>query len=326
VKTTPRIRGSVSGRWTSKTTVAQKRADPRIEDLSREFRKQGLPTLAAGFETSNLSAKALLRFLRSLISAFGHGARGVWNNKGDIVVSAAGQTAVVFAILLFSFATSEVWEFFAKIGQARFAVVLAVFVVLGLVILLMTLDRQLGEVFRVSTRRSAKELRELGGERAVALSKDFPVPDDRRDTPFRLNWRQQMNVRIVLFSPLFTIFALVGLFSFLFFVGLGVALVDEPLTKTLTTGSPYSPRAHAAGGFIVTEPLLRVAAFLSVVAAFAFAIEVLTKRELKEDLINEDCKNVKRLVALWVFYKAAIDRSGQASPSPQTSPSQASSP
>jgi hypothetical protein len=301
--------------------VTQTPIKETIDELRREFRDQGLPTLAEGFETSAVPGRAFLEFVGSLASAFAHGVRHVWKDKGDILASAAGRAAVVFAALVFSFSSSEVWQFFAKIETGRFFLVLGVFVLFGLWILWVTLNQELSAVFRVATRTPAKELQALGGDPAVWLCREFPVDDERRDTMFRLNWRQQTNVRIVLFAPLVTIVGLVGIFSCLFFIGLGLALVDEPLTTTLTTGGTTVLSADAwrgvsigEGDFVLTAPLVRVSAFLGAVTAFAFTLDVLTNRDLKKKLIQDDSTNAKRLVAAWVYYKAWHDANGEKMP------------
>ena len=130
---------------------------------------------------------------------------------------------------------------------------------------------------------------------------------------FRLNWRQQINIGLILSVPLFVIAALVTVIMFVIFTVFGLFAIDETLTSdwiTPASGAREEPNVWYSFSLLgqqysVSEELVRVSIFVASVAALSFTNTAVRDPELREKLVTPKCEHLRHLVAAWVFYRNA---------------------
>jgi hypothetical protein len=274
-----------------------------LADLVADARRQLaheklLPTLAHAEEDSLSSA------LRVAVS-----------NTRDLLQLSAARTVttglslapLVLAIILFLFVNPDLWELLGSLPFARFSAFFALFAVGTLAIALLMLLPELSNTLRSSTRAPRADVEARATKTAVGrklIDATSPLPDSRRRKEFRLTTPQQVNLFLILVTPLLFIIAVVDTLWFIAFVVLGFVAIDRELTEEWTTVESVSLLV-SSGDLVVTEPLIRVAATLAVLAGLTFAAEVLRDRELRKRLVENDCSDMAKWIAVWVYCKHA---------------------
>jgi hypothetical protein len=292
--------------------------DDAIRRAKRELKEALLPTLADPDDGRLLPATrigGLLAAIGGLLAAtrigVSRGAQAVHRDWRRIVTAGLSHAPLVLAIILFLFITAEVWEFFGKMGRDRFFVVLGLFAVgvTGAIIAAIWDDKS--KAVEVATRSGDCDLRKRAYEtmsgRELIDALPSPVQEDRRNTDFGLTGAQQWNVLVVFASPFLFIVLFVAFVWFVAFLVLGFVGVDLALTQSWTKSADVSPllQVGIVGQNVVTEPLLRVAGVLAVLAGLTFVVEVIRTKELREELVEVPCEKMSNLIALWVWCKYA---------------------
>jgi len=265
--------------------------DIAVEAAENELRAQALPSLvddAGGFWSA-------------CWIALKHGVTSVRAQLGRVLGTGARHAPIVLAVLMFLFVTAETWEFFGMLSAGRFAFVLVLLALLTLASSLLVIDQELSAVFRTATRAEPDRLARLastqpGGSTLVRLV-PMPVAAQRMNPAYRLSKGQQWNIRAVMAAPLAAAGLLVATLVFLFFVLLGFLALDPALVEKWTGQGDDNPA--------VIWPVIKVAAVLAAFAWFTLAVEFLRDDGLKTKLIGDDCRQMKRWVALSTYCRAA---------------------
>jgi hypothetical protein len=237
------------------------------------------------------------------------GVQAVWQDKWRIVRTGLSHAPLVLAIILFLFITAEVWEFFGAMGRDRYFVILGLFAIGVIGALIVAIWGQKSKAVEVATRSGSADLEERAGRTSTGPTlieaTRPPVPEDRRNTDFKLTGVEQWNVLVVFASPFLFIVLFVALVWFLAFLVLGFVGVDLALTKSWTKLNDVSPLIELGliGENVVTEPLLRVGGVLCVLAGLTFVVEVIRTTELSKELLEDPCEEMSNLIALWVYCK-----------------------
>jgi hypothetical protein len=165
---------------------------------------------------------------------------------------------MIFSVVLFL--TTEMWQVFSEVPAVSLGMLAALFVILGTSFLVARLP---GEV------RSLE--REAGGE----------GPGLQR--------RQLLNVGLVMFVSQALQVLLVSLAVGVFFVAIGVLVVDaEVLRSWIGTGGNVLVTFHFLGhDRILTEELLRVSGALAAFTGLYFAISMLTDEVYRREFLDE---------------------------------------
>lgn len=207
---------------------------------------------------------------------------------------------LLLALLIVLFVTSESWQFFGRIEDARFGFVMVLFGIAATIVL------------------------------AVGL---FPRIDDAAgegEPPVPAAARRQARVRLLVRLLFET--AVVGAIIFGVFFLLGLVAVDRELTETWSQRSddetlrvfdldallPWNRegdvdiKAYEAAGVFFSEPLLRLSALLGAFAALTFAVELVSDETLRNEIVEKRVGEYEQAVAAW--------RAAATAPPPRTAP------
>lgn len=174
------------------------------------------------------------------------------------LIATAIPLLAIFALL--SFTTQELWEIFSTMEAAIYAVIIGLFVLLGLGFLVARIPRE------------ARQLEADAGEGSPPLRR-----------------RQLMNVGLVMLVSQAAQVLIVSITIGVFFAVFGLLAIDESV-RTEWIGSP----GHTLVEFDflgehleVTSQLLRVAGGLAAFSGFYFAISMLTDSTYREEFLTE---------------------------------------
>ena len=190
--------------------------------------------------------------------------RWVFGRLAQQVRSAFGLVATAVPLLaifaLLSFTTEELWVIFARMDATIYAVIIGMFVLLGLAFLVARIPRE--------TRR-------------IETEAGVDSPPLRR--------RQLMNVGLVMLVSQALQVLIVSVTIGVFFAVFGVLAIDDSV-RTDWIGSPgHTLIAFDFGGerLEVTTQLLRVSGGLAAFSGFYFAISMLTDSTYREEFLTE---------------------------------------
>lgn len=185
------------------------------------------------------------RFAGQLRSAFG-------------LISTAVPLLAIFALL--SFTTEELWVIFSSVDFDTYAVIIGMFVGLGLLFLVARIPRE------------ARRLEADAGEGSPPLSR-----------------RQLMNVGLVMLVSQTLQVLIVSITVGAFFTAFGVLAIDADIRREwLGTAGDTVFSFHLLGeDFQVTEELLRVAGGLAAFSGFYFAISMMTDSTYRGEFLTE---------------------------------------
>lgn len=192
------------------------------------------------------------RFAGQLRSAFG-------------LIAKAVPLLAIFALL--SFTNQEAWQIFSGVNREIYAVIVALFVLLGAGFLLVRIPRE------------ARRLEHEAGIEAPPLK-----------------GRQLVNVGLVMFTSQAVQVLLVSLAVGLFFAVFGLLAINDEV-RASWIGSPGEELFgfHLFGEDLeVTEELLRVSGGLAAFSGFYFAIAMLTDSTYRQEFLDELGEEMRR--------------------------------
>ncbi len=211
-------------------------------------------------------------------------------------------------LLLFTvalFVNGDVWQVASTLTGGLFAVVLALFVILGVAFLMIRLPAELG--------RLRDQLR---GSELVTACVGTPVEQeaaamavDREIAEVPLSRRQLGNVLLVLFFSQAVQVLLVTVSVAVFFFGFGlVAIRPEALVAWLGEVDPQVLAEWTVFGteLQVTGALLKVAGFLGTLSGFYFTVYVITDSTYREEFFTAIIGEVRQSLAVRNVYLALI--------------------
>jgi len=234
--------------------------------------------------------------------------------RGIGQLAAFGNVAVRALPLLLMFTTflfinAEVWQVAGTLDGPVYLVVLAMFVALGALFLLSRLPRLLQGVDAFATWHDVGEAATeppaaAAVYLAVALDPDAPPP------PSALRGRQRFNVALVGLFPQAMQVALAAITITVFFVGFGVAAIPAATAASWTQTDVHTLVTwHVAGrDLALTEPLIRVSAFLGAFTGMYFTVVLSTDATYREEFAEDTAPGLRGALAVRRLYRAALTR------------------
>jgi hypothetical protein len=215
------------------------------------------------------------------------------------VVSLLGRALPMIALLVtFLFLTQEVWQTAGSLVGPTYWVAVLLFPLVGVSFLLSRVPRDVG---------SLNDFTDVDGDAFNELVAPTPIAPvavpPEAGTPAPLGRREWINVGLVsLFSQGIQIL-LVSLVIGLFFVLLGLLLVNEKTTLAWS-GSVNVLATLDAGNsqLVVTEQLLRVAGFLTAFSGLNFTVYLLTDQTYREEFRTEVVGELRQAFAVRAAY------------------------
>jgi hypothetical protein len=216
---------------------------------------------------------------------------------------------LLLLFMTFLFVNAEVWQVAGTLYGAPYAIVLALFFLLGAVFLLSRLPALMRAQ---NTFASWAEIVALVRATnvvpdefvvAVAGADDEPVSFDR---PML---RQRFNVGLVaLFSQAIQITATV-LAMFAFFVVFGTLAISPETAAGWVGTATVNELAEVTidgGRLVLTEPLLRVAGFLAVFAGMYFTVVLSTDATYRDEFSEDIGPELRQTLAMRRLYRRAL--------------------
>jgi hypothetical protein len=200
-------------------------------------------------------------------------------------------------VTFFLFFTGELWQLMNHLAWLRLVLVLLLF---AAVTVLATGARLRGEIDRV--------VQDLSAARLAAACAGTPLEASVADsvaTPAPLTARQETNVLFVLATRQLIQAAVVGLGLFIFFVVLGLIIVDREIASIWIGGEPQR------SDWIPFMPvaLFRAAVLLAGFGSMYFAITTMIQTEYRREFFEPVIGDVERALAVRAVY---LDRQATA--------------
>jgi hypothetical protein len=212
---------------------------------------------------------------------------------------------LVVLFVTFIFLQNEAWQITADLHGAYYWMVLAVFLVVGMLFAVIRLPREIGELARFESWEALLvRVRETPAE-PLARRVSAPVTA----TP-PLSRRQWGNVGLVVLFSQFLQLVLVSSMVFVFLLLFGMVVATKPIVAEFVGHGPHVLATLDLWDrqMVVTEELLRVTGFLAVFSGFYFLVSSLTdatyRGEFLEDIMNE----MRRSLGVRAVYLAALDK------------------
>jgi hypothetical protein len=221
----------------------------------------------------------------------------------EAIVSLLARALPMIALLVtFLFLTQEVWATAGVLDGAPYWLAALLFPLVGTVFLIARLPRDIGELNRFDARDELASLID-GTPIAAATDVDFEGCE-----PPPLGRREWGNVGLVaLFSQGVQI-AIVSVLIGLFFVVLGLLLVDESATQTFAGQvKVLATLSLGARDLVVTEELLRVAGFLTAFSGLNFTVYLVTDPTYRAEFREEVVSELRQAFAVRAVYRAHLD-------------------
>jgi hypothetical protein len=227
----------------------------------------------------------------------------------EVVTLFVRALPLLLLFVTFLFLTNEVWQVSSGLVGPFYWIVLAGFVVVGILFSVIRVPREVGRLAQYRSWDHVVE--EVRGTPAESLV-DGVDPVRAQDEAPELSRREWGNIGlVVLFSQGLQV-ALVSVMLFSFLVVFGVVVVTEPITEGFLGRAPDVLVTIDLWGrtMVVTEELLRVAGFLTAFSAFYFTVSVLTDDAYRSEFLDEIVDEVGRALAVRVVYFATLIQLG----------------
>lgn len=206
---------------------------------------------------------------------------------------------LLLLVITFLFVNAEVWQVAGRLTGVPYAVVVGLFVVLGVLFVLSRIPGLINELAAFDDWASVTDL--AAGTPAANLAPPAtPRPLDR------LGGRERLNLGLVtVFNQALQI-TFVALTVFGFFVLLGWLAIPPDTVAIWVAGDP-NPLA-GSGKHVVTEELLRVAGFLAAFTGMYFTVVLSTDSTYREEFAEDVAPQIRQALAVRALYRAALDR------------------
>jgi hypothetical protein len=194
-------------------------------------------------------------------------------------------------VTFFLFFTGELWQLMNRLSWGRLVLVLALF---AAVTVLATSARLRGEIERVEHDLSDQRLAAACAGTPLAALKSMPHPPP----PPPLTARQETNLLLVLATRQLIQAAVVGLGLFLFFVVLGLIIVERETAEVWIGAEPQRSALFP----LVPAALPRAAALLAGFGSMYFAITAMTQEGYRHEFFEPVISDVERTLAVRAVY------------------------
>ncbi len=221
---------------------------------------------------------------------------GVFGRQIEALVSLLAHALPMLALLVtFLFLTNEVWQTAGTIVGPTYWIAVGLFALVGVLFVVVRLPRDIGALNNFDDAGAFAAL--------VRPTPIAPVAPPLAERPPPLGKREWGNVGLVaLFSQGVQIL-LVSLLIGVFFVLLGLLLVNEATTRD------WAGEAHVLAtltlgkrDLVVTEELLRVAGFLTAFSGLNFTVYLLTDETYRQEFRDEVVGDLRQSFAVRAAY------------------------
>jgi hypothetical protein len=236
--------------------------------------------------------------------------RWAWGRLGEqlgaLIRLMVRALPLLLLFVVFLFLTPELWEVAASLNAPFLALAIGLFVVLGVLFIVVRTPEEVSQLGHFEDPHECAELIQ-----ATPASGLGPLGPDDAAPP--LTRRQWGNIGLVmLFSQgLQILFVSVMIGVFLIAFGL---IVVTPETATVWVGRDVHllvDRRLWGRQVGLSAELLQVAAFLSAIAGFSFALSLLTDKAYRDEFLRDVVREVRQALAVRVLYlRARAERSG----------------
>jgi hypothetical protein len=270
-----------------------------------------LPSIAFGQPGDGLQAALEgLAVLAVIYAATSYGLLPMLRWAGEWVVDQIPVVAnllvralsLVLLIVTFFFVNAEVWQVMGTLGGLPYLFTVGMFVLLGAGFALSRMRSLIGDVEAFTTWDEVGEL--VRGTPAERLGR----PAGGHPDPPPLRRRQRLNVGLVAaFSQAIQV-TVVVLGVMMFFVLFGFLAIPETTMAAWTADESVHvlARAHLSGReLVVTEELLRVAAFLAAFTGLHFTVVLSTDQAYREEFRDEAQAEIRQVFAVRAAYLAS---------------------
>jgi hypothetical protein len=212
--------------------------------------------------------------------------------------NAVASTPLIAAIVIV-FLSGDSWKVLGQGFDWQFAVLLAFFLVLSLLIVLSASG--LRAFFAAAGQFAGAEAGDAPiGPLVTALDQAAAGPPG--DPPFSIPGA--VNVAVVYLGIVIANLLLVGMLVVAALVLVGVVRVNAALTRTLS-GRPPHILVPLPAGMVVTQELLSLALTLGGLAILSFVVVNLPKRQDREDFVDTATLGLRRVLYAYGVYQAA---------------------
>lgn len=226
---------------------------------------------------------------------------------GDLFGLMVRALPMLLLFVVFLFWASESWQVAASLDGPFMAIVVGLFVALGVAFVVSRIPREVGALARFDSWDEVVSLVAATPAAGLAAAMAPPVAP----TP-PLSRRQWGNIGlVVLFSQGLQV-AFTSLIIGTFLVALGLAAVTPETARAWTGGDLHVLLRGTLWGrpVALTAELLQVSGLLASVAGFSFTLSLLTDSAYRKEFLEDVLGEVREAFAVRAVYLAALGRAG----------------
>lgn len=250
---------------------------------------EGIIILAIIYVTTSYAVLSLIRWA----------ARRTLTQISAVVGLVARALPLLLVFTAVIFLAPEIWQVAGTSVGIVYIFTLSIFFVLGALFVLSRIPTITRGLSTFATWTEVREL--LPGTPAAAID----VPADGEPPAFQLSGRQRFNAGLVaVFSQALQI-TLVSVLLSAFYIVFGLLAISEAITTSWTTASDVHVLLtfHLDGRtLVITEPLLRVAGFLSAFTGMYFTVVLSTDATYKEEFAQDVEPQIRQALAVRAAY------------------------
>jgi len=213
---------------------------------------------------------------------------------------------LLLLFVVFLFLTPELWEVAASLNAPFLGLAIGLFVVLGVLFIVVRTPEEVSQLSHFDDPAECAELVEATP--AAALG---PLAPDAAPPP-PLTRRQWGNIGLVMLFSQGLQILFVSVMIGVFLVAFGLIVVT-PQTATVWVGRDVHllvDRRLWGRHVGLSAELLQVAAFLSAIAGFSFALSLLTDKAYRDEFLRDVVREVRQALAVRVLYLRAREERG----------------
>ena len=206
----------------------------------------------------------------------------------------------------FLFINAEVWQVAGTLTGIVYVAVLGIFFILGAVFVLSRIPSLMRDLNRFASWSEVRQL--VAATPAAGVLSELPVDGGQAPDENRPNVRQRLNIGLVtIFSQAIQV-TLVGLTLTGFFVLFGFLAIPESTVQAWTTLESVEVLADVTVGdrvLVLSEPLIRVAAFLGAFTAMYFTVLLSTDANYRDEFAEDVAPQLRQALAVRCVYRRA---------------------
>lgn len=216
---------------------------------------------------------------------------------------------LLLLFMTFLFINAEVWQMAGRLVGPAYLIVLGIFFLFGAVFVVTRVPTLMRSLNTFASWRDVETLADVEAGQALyeAVGPDADLPPE----PDRPALRQRLNIGLVaLFSQGIQITA-VAVAMTAFFVGFGVLAIPLDTIAgwtALDVSAVHTFATFHLGGrdLVLTEPLLRVSAFLGAFTGMYFTVVLSTDATYRDEFADDVGPELRRALAVRVLYRRAL--------------------